>query len=62
MKTIYKSAFGLLFLLSILLVQCKKSNDTPVTPKSSAKTLPIPPLMGLQVPRQPTMLPPQLTQ
>ena len=47
MKTIYKSAFGLLFLFSILLVQCKKSSDTPVTPKSSAKSLTNPAIDGV---------------
>ena len=47
MKTIYRGTFGLLFILSVLLVQCKKSNDTPVTPKSSAKSLTNPVIDGV---------------
>lgn len=47
MKTIYKSTLWLLLMLSVLLVQCKKSNDTPVTPKSSAKSLTNPAIDGV---------------
>lgn len=47
MKTIYRGAFGLLFILSVLLVQCKKSSDTPVAPKSSTKGLTNPIIDGI---------------
>ncbi|MFD2573575.1 hypothetical protein ACFSUS_23250 [Spirosoma soli] len=47
MKTIRINTVCLLFLLSFILTQCTKEDATPVTPKSSAKSLDTPAIEGL---------------